>query len=57
MQQEAELSARALAGEVDTATLAGSLGAERTSLWMLLAVSAGNVVLGVWRPRLIRLPD
>jgi hypothetical protein len=57
MQQEAELSARALASEIDTATLAGSLGAERTSLWVLLAVATANVILGVWRPRLTRLPD
>jgi hypothetical protein len=57
IQQEAELSARALAGEVNTATLAGSLGAERTSLWVLFAVATANVVLGVWRPRLTRLPD
>ena len=57
MQQEAELSAHALKGEVDTAALAGSLGAERTSLWILLAVAMANVVLGVWRPRFTRLPD
>jgi hypothetical protein len=57
MQQEAELSARVLAGEVDTVALAGSLGAERGSLWVMLAVATANVVLGVWRPRLTRLPD
>ena len=57
MQQEAELSAKAVTGEVDPATLAGSLGAEKTSLWVLLAVATANVVLGVWRPRLTRLPD
>jgi hypothetical protein len=57
MQQEAELSARALAGGVDTATVAGSPGAEQISLWVLLAVAAANVVLGIWRPRLTRLPD
>ncbi len=57
MQQEAELSARALAGEVDAATLAGSLGAEGGSLWVMLAVATANVVLGVWRPRFLRLSD
>jgi hypothetical protein len=57
MQQEAELSARALAGGVDTATVAESLGAEQISLWVLLAVATANVVLGIWRPRLTRLPD
>jgi hypothetical protein len=57
MQQEAELSARALAHEVDPATLAASLGAEWNSLWVMLAVATANVILGVWRPRLTRLPD
>ena len=57
MQQEAELSARLLAGGSDTAALAASLGAEQNSLWVLLAVATANVVLGIWRPRLTRLPD
>jgi len=57
MQQEAELSARALAHEVDVASLAATLDAERTSLWVLLAVATANVILGIWRPRLTRLPD
>lgn len=54
MQQEAEQSARALAGEIDIATLAQSLDAERGTLWLMLAVATINVVLGVWRPRLKR---
>jgi hypothetical protein len=57
MQQEAELSARALAHEVDPATLAASLAAERNSLCVLLAVATANVILGIWRPRLTRIPD
>ena len=57
MQQEAELSARALAHEVDPATLAASLGAEWKSLWVMLAIATVNVILGIWRPRLTRLPD
>jgi len=44
-------------GNVDLATLATTLSAERNSLWVLLAVATANVVLGVWRPRLTRLPD
>lgn len=52
MQREAERSTRALAGEVDPATLAASLGAERATLWVLLAVAAANVILGIWRPQL-----
>jgi hypothetical protein len=57
MQQEAELSARALTHEVDSSALAASLGTEWKSLWVLLAVAMVNVILGIWRPRLTRLPD
>lgn len=56
MRQEAERSAAALAGRVDPATLAASLGAERNTLWVLLAVAVANVVLGIWRPRILRIP-
>lgn len=56
MQNEAELSAKALAGLADPATLALSLGAERGTLWVLLGVAAANVALGIWRPRLSRRP-
>ncbi len=56
MRQEADLSAGALAGAVDPAMLGQSLGAEANTLWVLLAVATANVVLGVWRPRLIRRP-
>ena len=51
MQEEAERSAQALAGQGDAAALAASLGAEQGSLWVLLAIAALNVILGVWRPR------
>jgi hypothetical protein len=57
MQQEAELSARALAHEIDPSALAASLGAEWGSLWVMLVVATVNVILGIWRPRLTRLPD
>jgi hypothetical protein len=57
MQQEAELSAHALAHEADTATLAASLDPEWKSLWVMLAIATVNVILGIWRPRLTRLPD
>ena len=56
MRQEAELSARALAGRLDPAALAISLPGERGTLWLLLAVATANVVLGIWRPRILRLP-
>lgn len=54
IRDEAGRSARALAGEVDPATLGGSIGAERATLWLLLAVALANVGLGIWRPRLTR---
>ena len=54
MQEEAEQSARALAGQVDPATLAVSLGSERGTLWVLVAVATLNVALAVWRPRFRR---
>jgi hypothetical protein len=57
LQDTAELAARAVAGEVDGAALAGSLDSEQSSLWVLLAVAVVNIVLGVWRPRFSRLPD
>jgi len=57
MQEEAEASARALAGQADIAALATSLGAERGPLWVLLAIGTLNVVLGVWRPRFTKLRD
>ncbi len=57
IQEEAKRSAKALAGQLDPALITGSYGAERSTLWMLLAIAAANVVLGVWRPRLTSIPD
>ena len=57
MVEEARRSAEALAGKLDPATLTGSLAAERGTLWVLLAVTTANVVLGVWRPKLTSIPD
>ena len=57
IQQEAERSAAALAGHGDAAALAGSPGAERGTLLVIGAVAIANVVLGIWRPRLTRIPD
>jgi hypothetical protein len=54
IQEEARLSAEALAGRMDPATLTGVSGGEIVTLWLLLAVSTANVALGVWRPRLSR---
>ena len=57
MTSEAEQSAAVLAGHADAGTLALSLGAERGTLWVLLALGTANVVLGIWRPKLSRIPD
>ena len=54
IQEEARLSAEALAGGLDPATLSGIAPGEASTLWVLLVVSTANVVLGVWRPRLSR---
>jgi hypothetical protein len=54
MQQQADLSARALAGGIDAVALTKSLGNERGSIWVLLVAAIANVALGVWRPRLIK---
>ena len=57
MSTEAEQSAAVLAGHADAATLSLSLAAERSTLWVLLAVATANVALGIWRPKLSRIPD
>jgi hypothetical protein len=57
IDEEARRSASALAGHLNPAKLTGSYGAEQNSIWVLMVVSAANVVLGVWRPRLTRIPD
>lgn len=56
MQQEAALAARVLAHDADPAALGLSIGSEQGTIWVMLAVAAANVALGVWRPRLTRLP-
>jgi len=57
LQSEAERTAAAVLGTVDPTTLAAAVAPTHNSIWVLLGVAAVNVVLGVWRPRLTRLPD
>jgi hypothetical protein len=57
IQEEAKRSASALAGQLDPAVLTCAYGAERGTLWVLMAVSLVNVILGIWRPKLSRIPD
>ena len=56
IQEAGRTSAAALAGHLDAATLSGSFGAERNTLWVLLAVALANIALGVWRPRMPQYP-
>ena len=49
----AELSALAVAGSGDAAQLAEVLHTAWGGLWLLLGVSVTNVILAVWRPRLV----
>lgn len=57
MQREAEISAKALAGQADAAILGVSAGSEWMTVCILLGVATANVVLGVWRPRLSWRPS
>jgi hypothetical protein len=56
IQAAAKNSARLLVGQLDPALVARTLAAERNTLWMLFAVAAANVALGVWRPRMPEIP-
>jgi hypothetical protein len=53
-ERAAIASQRALAGEVDPATLAGLVQGEWGSLWVILGVALANVALAIWRPRFSR---
>lgn len=54
IQDEARLSAEALAGRLDPARLEGISHGTAATMWILLAVATANVILGIWRQRLIR---
>ncbi len=48
---------RALAGEVDPATLEAMVVGEWGSLWVILSVAVANVALAIYRPRFSRKPS
>ncbi|MBX9992530.1 hypothetical protein [Phreatobacter oligotrophus] len=55
LQDLGRQSTEALAGRIDVATLsAGIAPNEAMTLWILLAVSTANVVLAIWRGRILR---
>lgn len=51
-EQAAAATARAVAGEIDAETLARLVRNEWGAWWTLLGLSALNVGLAIWRPRL-----
>ncbi len=52
IQEEARRGAEAIAVGPDPASVTRLFTAESNTLWVLLGVSAANIALGVWRPRL-----
>lgn len=53
-QAAALLSAQAVAGEIDAATLAAGIKNEWIAFWTLLFLSAANIALATWRPKFKR---
>jgi len=56
IQAEARRGAAALATAPDAGSVARLMTAEANTLWLLSAVCAANIALGVWRPRMPKLP-
>jgi hypothetical protein len=56
IQDEARRSAEALASQTEPAASAAPPPGEQGTLWVLIAVSAANIALGVWQPRLTVRP-
>ncbi|WP_372423377.1 DUF2269 family protein [Salinarimonas chemoclinalis] len=53
----ATMAARMAAGEAPPDALADMIRLEWGTLAVVFAIAVANVVLGIWRPRLVRLPD
>ena len=53
-RRAAELSALAAAGHGDAGQLHEILKSEWGTLWVLIGISLANILLAVWRPRLLR---
>jgi len=56
IQEAGRTSASLLAGKLNAADVAHTLGAERNTLWVLLAVALANIALAIWRPRMPQIP-
>ena len=50
-QKAAELSRKALAGEIDTAAMEAGIRDEWTAGWTLVGLALANIALATWRPR------
>ncbi|MFK7886378.1 MAG: hypothetical protein AB8G16_05875 [Gammaproteobacteria bacterium] len=53
-ERAANAAARAVNGEIDTATLVSLVSDEWKAMWTLLVLAVLNVLLAIWRPRLWR---
>ena len=51
-RRAAELASLAASGSPDPVALAEAIRTERGGLWLMIALSMANIVLGIWRPRL-----
>ena len=57
MARAANRAESALAGGFPVSDLGATLRPEWTSFWIMMGVAVVNVVLGIWRPRLLREVD
>lgn len=53
-QAAARAAARTMSGEIDIVALPGLIHDEWVSWWLILALSAANIALGIWRPRIVK---
>lgn len=53
-RRAAEFAAQVAAGQGDPALLAEAVRTERGGLWVISALCIANIVLAVWRPRIVR---
>lgn len=54
MERAANNAQSALAGDFDPGSLGSVLNAEWNSIWVILGVAVVNIILGVYRPRILR---
>jgi len=57
MERGADRARLALTGEFPIAELGATLRPEWMSFWVMMGVAVVNVILGIWRPRLLRGVD